>query len=357
MHLIDFANLTAFDLCAMYGFRNGPGAAQFACKQCWTIQDRIVMENWLNIAREQVEDVLGYPLYPRFICNERQRWNRSGLIGPLKTGYVQKIGTKTEEEIDEVATDLTEDVFEFDLTVDFTNACEALIFHTPENGGEEITPLSRSITGTTLTVRIAKCTLVDPNVEIPKECLDYELDDNFVDEIVVKRVYAQVGTGANLIWSPTSASCGSCSPCMEQSQLACPTIRDHRGSEVYVRPATYANDTWTGTSYAAFGNCGRYPSYVDLDYVAYNDEDCDGDCDMIPNKIKLAILHVALANYPKPQVCACSIHKQMFVEDQQLPRNFSDRLWNPFGPKLGHIIAYNMLRFDAIGQGGQLVAI
>lgn len=357
MHLIDFAQLTQIDLCMMYGFRNGPNAAHFACKTCWSPQERVLMENFLDIARQQVEDFLGYPLYPKFICDERHDWNRIGLIGPLKTGYVQKIGTKTEEDIDEVETDLTEDIFEFDLTVDFTDVCEARVFHTTANGGGEIYPQSRSISGTTLTIKLSKCTLVDPNVEIPKECLDYALESNYVEDIVVKRIYAQQGTGSSLVWRPTSASCGSCSPCTEQTQTACPTIRDRRGGEVYVRPASFANDAWTGTSYSAFANCGRYPSYVDLDYMAYNAEECGEDCTAIPMKIKLAILHVAMANFPKGPPCTCAIHKQMFAEDQQLPNRFPDRIFNPFGVKLGHFTAYHMLLSDPIGAGGQLVAI
>lgn len=315
------------------------------------------MENFLTLARERVEEFLGYPIYPRFVCDERHLWNRSGVVGPMRWGYVQKIGAKTTEEIDTVPTDLTEDVFEFDYTVDFTDACEARIFHTAPNGGEEITPLSKSISGTTLTVRLAKCTLVVPDIIVPKECLNYDDDENFVEDIVLKRVYAQPGTGSDLIWRPNISSCASCSPCVEQSQAACPTIRDKRGGEVYVNPAVYADNAWTSRSLSAFANCGRYPMYSELDYVAYYDEDCDGGCEQIPSHIKLAILHVALADMPRQPICACTFHKQMFAEDQTLPTKFDSREFSPFGIKFGHLTAYKMLQMSTIGQGGQLVAI
>jgi hypothetical protein len=354
VNLVDFAELTAYDFCAMMGFRNGPGAQPFACRHFWTHQERLLMQNFLTIAREQVENVLDYPIYPKFICGERHPWNRVGLIGPLDVGYVQKIGTKTTEEIDEVPTDLTEDIWEFNLTVDFEDACEARLFHTVENGEEEIFPLTKSISGTTLTVRVYKCALVIPDIFIPKEGLDYGLDANFVDEIVVKRVYAQRGTGANFVWKPTSSSCSSCSPCTEQTQLACPTIRDKRPSLVDVRPATFAADEYMGASYSAFANCGHYPNQVEIDYVAYYNEDCDADCGRIPQHLKLAILHVALANMPRQPICACAFHKQMFAEDQEILKPV---VITPLGAKFGHVTAMTMLSTSIIGGGGQFVAI
>lgn len=354
MNLVDFAQLTAFDFCAIMGFRNGPDAPAYACRHYWDHQERQLMQNWLTIAREQIENVLDFPIYPKFICGERHGWNRLGLVGPLDVGYVQKIGTKTTDDVDDVSTDLTEDIWQFTVTVDFDDACEARLFHTAANGGEEIFPLTKTISGTTLTVRVYKCALVIPDITIPKDGLDYNNDANYVDEITVKRVYARPGTGANFVWTPNMTSCNSCSPCTEQTQLACPTIRDKRTSQVFVRPATYANNEYTGTSYSAFGNCGRYPKYVEMDYVSYYDENCDADCGVIPSHIKLAILHTALANMPRQPICACSIHKAMFLEDQEILR---PPVITPLGAKVGHLQAMTMISTSIIGGGGQFVAI
>ena len=355
MHLLDFAQVTVYDFCAMMGFKNGPGFAEFSCSHIWSKQDRMLMQSFLNLARERVEEFLGYPLYPRFVCDERHKWNKQGLIGALRWAYVQKVGTKTVDDIATITPDLTDDVFEFDYTIDFSDTCEARLFHTLLNGGEEIIPLSKSLTGNVLTVRVDKCALVDPAVVIPKGGLDYTVDANFVDEILLKRVYAAQGVGSELVWKPTVNSCASCSPCVEQTQDACPTIRDKRGSTLYVSPATFANDVWTGAALSTFGNCARLPSYVDLDYVAYYDEDCDEGCEQIPASIKLAIIHIALADMPGPPVCGCDLHALLFAEDREIPRMLPEN--NFFGIKLGHIIAQGMLQPFKIGAGGLLIAV
>lgn len=355
MNLKDFADLTAYDFCSMMGFNNGPDAQELGCARVWTKQDRILMEMYLGNAQDRVEEYLGFPVSPRFVCGERHSWNRHGLIGPLRWGYVQKIGTQTTLDIDTIMTDLTDDVFEFTEAVTFTDACEARVFYGNDKGGAEIPTISKSIIAGVLTVQIEKCALVDPTVVIPQNGLDYTDDNNFVTEVDLKRVYAQAGVGSDLIWRPTTSSCGTCSPCVEQSQLACPTIRDKRESALYLRPATFAEGVWTGTSFA---NCwGRGPDYAELDYMACYDEDCAEDCcGNIPAAIKLAIVHVALADMPRP-VCGCTIHAATFAEDAQIPGDGRLIITTDFGIKLGHIIAQNLLKPYRIGMGGLLVAI
>lgn len=354
MDLSWFASATAYDFCSMMGFYNGPDAQQLACSRVWSKQDRLLMSSYLENAKDRVEHYLGYPLTPRFICDERKPWNVRGLVGPLNWGYLQKFGTRTEEDVEEITlldADLADDTVTITATVDFTDTCEARLFHTDANGGEEIYPISKSITGTTLTLVVNKCALVDPTVIIPENGLDYETLSNFVHELVIKRIYADPGTGTSLIWYPNTSSCNACSPCTEQSQLACPTIREKRNSSAFLRPASFANDEWIG---AAFSNCNRYPDAVELDYLAYYDEDCRDGCERIPLTLQWSIIHVALADMPRP-VCGCTVHSATFREDADFPR-FLPRD-NPFGIKIGHIIAYNQLKHMAIGQGGLLLAI
>lgn len=358
MRLDHFAQFTAYDMCSMYGFSNGPEAPDLGCDRIWTRQDRLLMTNYLNNARERVEEILGFPIYPRFICDERLRWNRRGIIAPLKWGYVQKVGTKTTEDVSTFGPlDLSDDFIDITQTVDFTDACEARIFHTTANGGEEIYPFSKSIVGTNFTAAIEKCKLVDPAISIPDGGLDYDVDNNFVTSVVIKRVYAAPGTGSNLVWEPSHSSCGNCSPCEEGLQTACPTIRERRNSSVLVRAADFVDGEWTTAPLANYPWCSGYPDWVDLDYVAYLNEDCEEDCNAIPSNIKLAIIHVALADLPHLP-CGCNIHSATFKEDSMIPGTAEWRVGvqsSPFGIKMGHLTAWLLLQPFLIGGGGLMV--
>lgn len=345
-----FATVTAFDLCSMYGFHNGPDSEELSCSRVWSKQDRLLMSNYLAAAKEKVERFLGYPLTPKFVCDERVSWNR-GLIGPLKWGYLQKFGTKTEVDVATITPlDLTEDTVEVEATVTFTDLCEARFFLAADKGGGEVFPFNKEIASGTLTGYFHKCTLVDPTIPIPENGLDYEDDANFVDSLIVKRIYATPGTGATIIWEPNSYGCSSCTPCVETSQSACPWIRDRRLSLATVQAAAWDTDHWSGM---AFANCGRYPDLVSVDYMAYNDEDCES-CDEISPEFMSAIIHVALADMPR-SVCGCNVHQATFQEDSQ----FADSALlaistNFFGIKVGHIIAESTLKSLTIGQGGLL---
>lgn len=343
-----FSEATAYDLCSLHGFYNGPDSQELGCSRVWSKQDRLLMSSYLRSAQDRVEQFLGYPLTPKFIPRERIDWKCRGLQGPLKWGYVQKIGSKTTEIVDTfspIEVDCTEVTVEVD--VDFTDTCEARFFYTTEKGGGEIFAFSKVIEDGALTARFDKCSLVDPTVPIPANGLDYNDKSNFVDDVVVKRIYASPGTGASLIWQPYALGCSTCTPCVETSQDACAIIQQNRLSFLLTSPAEWVNNAWSSR---AFSNCNRYPDSLELSYLAYFAED-GSDCDDIPATMRWAIIHVALADMPR-SVCGCNVHTATFEEDSQIPNDIPEN--NFFGIKIGHIIAEKILAQFALGQGGLL---
>ena len=168
----------------------------------------------LRLAQEQREVEVGFYLAPTYIIEEYPYSNP--II--LKKKHLQFIGLETitdiELGVDFSAQLLANDNITITVTVDFTDALQIHVFYPGEDA--EITPKSKSISGTIATIVIPKARLVDPIYNINYNPSDsdelrlYEDTQWYLTTVDVKRIHYAENGGIDLVWDPD--------PCLNRSE-------------------------------------------------------------------------------------------------------------------------------------------
>lgn len=359
MKLIRYAELLGFDECGLRGVMPDPTPVQ-ACLKVWDMTMRNMLLTGLAVAQSKIEDILHYPLSPKFICDERLRWNKQpGLIGPTRWRYVRALGVVGYEDISisQVVSLRTGGVINDPVMIavatTVTEPCEIYLSHRGANGGAEIEVNPNTeieITGGTLILSLPRCRLVNPTIPVPEGGLEYDDDNNFVDEIDIRRRYVDDSNIATLVYDPAVAVC-EVAACGSYEQYACGTIRDERSGDVFVAPATYASRAWLST---AFYGCYR-PRSVKLNYLAnYDGGNCDSPlCTDIPLGLEMAIIRLAHGEMPYAP-CGCEVHNVMWENDMKEPSVATPDMMNPFGSLSGQLYAWRTTKMYNLGDGGLL---
>jgi hypothetical protein len=357
MKLIRYAELLGFDECGLRGVMPDPVPEQ-ACLKVWDPIMRNMLLTGLAVAQSKIEDLLHYPLSPKFICGERFRWNKQpGLIGPTRWRYVRALGIVGYEDISiSQAVDLSpggviEDPVMIAVATTVTEPCEIYLSHRGANGGAEIEvnpDTEIEITGGALILTLPRCRLVNPTLPVPDGGLDYSDDDNFVDVIDIRRRYVDTSDIATLIYDPNTALCEAAA-CNSYEQPACGTIRDERSGDVFVAPATYVSGAWSGASlYGCY-----YPKWVKLNYLAnYDGGQCDSPlCTDVPLALEMAIIRLGHSEMPYAP-CGCEVHNVMWTNDMMAPAMMTPDMMNPFGNLAGQLYAWRTSKMYILGDGG-----
>lgn len=334
--LARYAQLIGYSECSFFGVNADVTA--YACRTIWTLDQRRTVAKYLAEAQGEIEDILRYPLSPKWFTDEEHQ-----LRCPTSTkwGKVLAAGIRAETMIEAGATvDLrgVGDVILDPATISVATAVVADEIHIYHPDSEaEIFPSAISISGGVATISIPRCRLV-ANQDNPPEGWEYDDDDNFLDEVDVKRVYNDPSVNATLVSYGGFCSCGTCT---ETTTTGCMSIVNKEIGAIIIRPATYVDSAWSVRSTL----CARY-GWVRLNYRA--------GLESLTYQMEDAIIRLAHSKMPS-EPCGCDIAQGLWKRDRAIPEAMTEkRANNPFGLNDGAWVAYRRAMSKKLVRAGVL---
>lgn len=320
--LARYAQIIGYSECAFFGVK-APRDTEYACRTIWTLDERRTIAKYLAEAQGEIEDVLHYPLAPKWIENEQH-----DLRCPVVTtwGRVIEAGVRAESVIEAGAiVDHADDPAIVAVSTSITDVDEIRIYHPGTDA--EIHPSAIEIAGGVATIEIPRCRMVAEDVaNNPPEGLEYDDPANFESTVDVKRVYNDTSTNATLVGRSCASGC-TCGGCTETTASACMYVAKPLIGAVIVKEATYSGSAWVPGS----GICRPY-NQVRLNYRA--------GLTRLTYQMEDAIVRLAHAKMPS-EPCACDVAKLVWTRDRNTPEILTrERLNSPFGMSDGAWTAY-----------------
>lgn len=331
VRLAKYAQLTQQE-CAFFGVLDPLEPVDDACSPILTLPEREQIARYLGEAQDEIEQVIGYPLAPRWFTDElpyaftvhakRKKIIEPGIMATEDVALGQAI------------------VFAIDpavigpLATTVMDADEIHIYHPGTD--IEIDPSSIEITAGLLTIEIPRCRLVNAaSVDNPQAGLDYadvppSATSPFEDEVDIKRVYNDPYTQGMMVWPhqfSESCACG-CMVCGEYTHEACLYVRNGETGALDILYAHLVGSVWTHSCTCI---C-ILPQLVRVNYYA----------GLIPltKQAEDAIIHLAHAKMPRPS-CGCGILRDKWDADRVVPENMTaEQAGNPFGQSAGAFTAW-----------------
>lgn len=320
--LARYAQIIGYSECAFFGVK-APRDTAYACRTIWTLDERRTIAKYLAEAQGEIEDVLRYPLSPKWFEDEQH-----DLRCPVLTdwGRVIAAGVRAESVIEDGATvDHSSDPAVIVVATSVTDADEIRVYH-PDSEAE-IYPSAIEIAGGIATIEIPRCRMVAEDVaNNPPEGLEYAELTNFEEMVDVKRVYNDTSVNATLVGRSCASGC-TCGSCTEATTSACMYIAKRTIGAVIVQRATYVDSAWVPSSSV----CHPF-SQVRLNYKA--------GLLTLPYQMEDAIVRLAHAKMPV-EPCACDVAKNVWIRDRNVPEVLTrERLNSAFGTSDGAWMAY-----------------
>lgn len=334
LSLADYARIIGYDECAFFGVFYD-GQISYDCRTFWTEWQRMDIFRALQEAQLLMEGVMGYPLCRKWMtgtpddygnCDE-QPYARQML---LRWGRFVSAGVRAETTLQAgaVINYATEPATVGPIALTSGNTSEVKVYY--PGTSREISPSDITYATGNITIRIPRCRLTEtPNTL--DEGVDYNVLDNFLTTVDVKRVYNDPSVGAVLA-APYSQQ-GLCAGdgCSEYTTTGCIYPLNKTIGIVSVIPAVYSGGTWVDSSYE---QCGRQFSIVRFNYLAgllYADT-------VLQNAI-IRLAHARMAAEP----CGCKIVQALWERDRTVPQVLTrERLNCPFGVNEGAWAAYKV---------------
>jgi hypothetical protein len=349
--LARYAQIIGLEENGFFGL-NAPDINTDNCHPIWTLVERVRIARYLAEAQEEIEQVTGYPLTPRWIEEEQQyysfsvhaRWTKI-IEGGFRNTSVIHAG---------MSITYTSDPITITHATTVTDTGEIAVMHPGTD--IEIYPSSVEISGGTVTIQIPWARLVKESAQDnaatgssysvvpPAAGTVYEATVDIV------RVYNDDSIQAGLFWTHresagcacTCASC--CGTCGDYSETACMYIINPETGAIDVLPASWSGATgWTAycdTCYCAL------PDRMRLNYRA----------GMSPMTLRVeeAVISLAHAKMSEP-ICNCGVAGERWKADNEVVPFTNGKL--PFGlSKRGAFRAWDIttkvmtLRGMAIGE-------
>lgn len=330
--LARYAQLAGYSEDQFFGLNNS-ATQEEACKPIWTHDMRAMVAKYLAEAQEEIEQVVGYPLFPRWFVDEQQyyaypvhtKWGKLLAAGFRNTTTIQAAAAVSH------ATDPAV-IGPFATTV--TDEDEIAVFHP---GTEiEISPSAVSIAGGFVTVQVPRSRLVkEPYLENPEDGWTYadvppSGTSPFESTVDLKRVYNDDSIQAGLVWPHRSSATCSCSclsccgTCGEYSLNGCMYLRNPETGAVDVLEASYASRAWTAVCPTCY--CEE-PSILKLNYKA--------GLTPLSKQAEDAIIRLAHSKMPTAP-CGCGTIQEMWKRDRNVPESMGpEREMCPFGTSDG----------------------
>lgn len=312
-----YVHLAGIDECAFWGVYT-PGVERSDCRGIWIQQERDLIQHALLEAQEEVENVLHYPLCLRWITDERLPYTCPAVTawGHIVGGGIRAVSSISEAE----AVDHTTDpAVVGPIATTVTDPAEVHVYFTPADATEaiEVTPSRVVLGGGNLTIYIPRCRLVLPSLQgNDRTGIDYNVLDNFADEVDVLRVYNDTSTQAVLHY-PGGCACG-CGSCTETTHDALLYVVHSATGQVRVQPAHYLSGSWSAAT-----NCGCCsPQWMTLNYLAGAPPTRQAEVTVI------RLAHSKMVYEP----CGCDDVRRLWARDRNTPDVLTrERLNCPFG--------------------------
>ena len=324
VRLAKYAQLTQME-CAFFGVLDPSEPVDDACSPILTLPEREQISRYLGEAQDEIEQVVGYPLTPRWFVDELPfactiHAKRTKVIeAGVEASEVVALGRSVN-----YATDPT---IVLPVATSVIHADEIRVYHP---GTEiEIDPSFLEIAAGVLSIEIPICRLVDAaHVDNPQAGLDYtdvppSATSPFEATVDIMRVYNDPYTQATLVWphkTGTGCSCGCWSMvCGEFTHEGCAYIRNGATGAIDVLYAHLVGSTWTA-------NCPCVCSAPEIVRVYYR-----AGLTAITKQAEDAIIHLAHAKMPRPS-CGCGILRDKWDIDRKIPDTLTaERINCPFG--------------------------
>jgi hypothetical protein len=332
-----YANIIQMKECAFWGV-NDPNDPQPGCDTIWTKWQRDMIMKYLAEAQDEIEQVVRYPLSPKYFVEERQNY-----LCPLQTnwGKVISSGIKATVNIQLGAIiDHTTDPAVIIVPTTITDINEIIIYHP----GTDFTiiPSSIVLSGGNAIIKIPRCRLVATGYQDnPEEGWDYSdvsgcnlsvvVPGPFECIVDVKQVYTDTSVGAELVCG-ANCNCGSCcGGCEETTNDACMYVKNAEIGSIVVKAT-------------ACGCCNS--PFVRLNYLA-------GMTPLTP-QAEDAIVRLAHSKMPN-EVCGCETWMRLWRRDRFVPEVLTrERLNCPFGLSDGSWISWRFTQMLKLVRGDTL---
>lgn len=335
--LARYAQLAGYAEDQFFGLNN-PNTQQEACKPIWTLAERAMIARYLGEAQDEIEQVCGYPLYPKWFTDEQHpfayplhaKWQKVIEAGFRNTTDIQN-GATLSYAADPSTTGI--------IATSVTDESEIRVFHP---GTEiEIIPASITIAGGTMVITIPRARLIKASkANNPADGWDYSdvppsATSPFTATVDIVRVFNDDSIQGGLIWahkaSASDCACGcGCATCSEYTETACVYVRNPDLGALDLLPAAYTSSVWQSgacsTCYCTDPNAAKVNYRAGLQTLTAQAED--------------AIIRLAHAKMPSPP-CGCGVVMEMWTRDRNTPQVLDAlRLQCPFGLSDGAWIAW-----------------
>lgn len=309
-----------------------------SCKPIYLLEDRRTIARYLAEAQEEIEQITGYPLAPRWIVDEFQYYGF-----PLHATWMKLIvaGYRDTTVISAAAAvSYVTDPCVVTVATTVTDEDEIGIFHPGTE--DEIFPSSITIAGGTATIEIPRARLVKTaSQDNSASGLTYtdvppSATSPFEATVRVLRVFNNDSIEGGLYWRHReSASCTCtcswcCATCSDYSETACIYIRNPETGAVDLLPAYFGSQlTWTADCTTCY--CAD-PDHVKLNYKA--------GLQVMTPQVEDAVIRLAHSKMPAPP-CGCGTLHEMWTRDREIPDNMTMEQANcPFGQSRGAYFAW-----------------
>lgn len=346
--LARYAQLVQYAEDQFFGVNN-PATQEEACKPIWTHEMRAMTAKYLAEAQEEIEQVVGYPLFPRWIVDEQQYY---GFPVHTKWGKVIVGGFRNTATIQLAAavSHMTDPAVVGPIATTVTDEDEIHVFHP---GTEiEIYPSAITLAGGFVTLYIPRARLVEessldnPDAGWPYADVPPSATSPFEATVDLVRVYNDASIQGGLIWPHRSASscdcdCISCcGTCGEYSLNGCIYVRNGETGAVDVLEAAYAGGVWTATCPVCY--CTE-PEILRLNYKA--------GMTPLTKQAEDAVIRLAHSKMPMPP-CGCGTINEMWTRDRHVPDSMTmERDMCPFGQSDGAWFAWRQANAMMLKRG------
>lgn len=347
-----YAQIIGYDECAFWGVTYD-GQEQFSCSTFWTEWQRMNVAIYMRQAQQLIENVLNFPLCLTWIIGEidqgdarfidQQMWHGNPMI--TRWGMVHRGGVMAEADIDlGVAVDYSDDNIAVigPIVTAVSNTDEVRVFFAGSQ--QVITPSKITYSTGNLTIEIPRCRLLKPELSHlveNEEGYQKDEEDNFAEEVDIKRIYNDPSTHAQLVRAHDCSLDCSENGCTTQTDTGCIVVRDQRVGIIEVQPATYASSTWTRSR-----NLCRGYDQVRLNYQA--------GLRRITEDAENAIIRLAHSLMPE-EPCKCSLTENLWKRDRTTPEILTrERLNCPFGVSEGAWFAFQWAKNNAVTRASVL---
>lgn len=310
--------------CAFFGVNAASEGINTTRARCKVVmkEERDAIQNALAEAQQEIEQVTGFPLQPKWFASEQhtygpiapglryRKWQIAPTILTKKTRVIE-IGIEAETTISSgEAVDHTSDPAVIGpVTTTVTDTDEVHIYHPGTD--IEIDPSSIAIAGGNVTITVPRCRMVLASLaDNPSEGLDYADTTNFESTVDIKRIYNDSSTEVTFVHPKL---CG----CTEDTQSGCIYIDDAEIGALQV--------SRNGTNGSC--NCNCFPEFVRINYRA----GLTGLGDDVQQQVRDMVIRLAHSKMPH-NPCGCDLSRYVWERDRNIPTTLTrERVNCPFG--------------------------